>query len=126
MNIGLMGNNSWGRGKTLCIVAAVLIMLCTWSPLMFNIYSNTYCTPQYDGFETPTRVVGINYPAVSLVWLGAAFVISMVILVLRANRNRAFSTRFWLNSVFGSIIISHLVMWIFLLIPLCFLKLDLF
>ncbi len=115
-------NHSWKFSHYLIsaviIIAAILTLLCTWSPLLFNIINNIYSPPQYNGFEVPTRVVGVNYPITSLVWLGIFFVISIIILILWARRRRATSALFWMNGISVAIIISHLVMWIIWLIPL--------
>lgn len=78
---------------------------------MFTIYNYIYGAPQYNGVEIPTRVVGVNYPTASFIWLGVSFIICMLILVLLAKRRKASSPWFWVNGIFLSIIISHMVMW---------------
>lgn len=93
----------------LCLVA-VLTILCTWIPLFLSIYNNN--TPLNDGYMVPTRAIGVNYPITSSVWLSVSFVIFIFILFLQ--RRKASSCLFWINGISASIILSHLIMWIFL------------
>jgi len=98
----------------LCL-AAVLAVLCIWSPLLLTIYNNIN-TPPVNGFGVPMRAVGVNYPIISFIWLGVPFVIFISILFLQ--RRRASSYLFWINGISVAIILSHLIMWIFLTFPL--------
>jgi hypothetical protein len=117
-------NHTWKLSNylipTILSLVAFLTIFCTWGPLFYplflTIYNNVITTPQ-NGFEGPMRVVGVNYPTITFVWLSASFVIFLFVLFFFAKRSKASSGLFWINGISISIILSHIIMWISLANP---------
>lgn len=99
--------------STILCLAAILTIFCTWIPLFLNISINTFKNNSF-----MVRAFGINYPSSSFVCLGAAFFIFMFILFLLSRRRKASSYLFWINGISLSVILSHIIMWIFLISPI--------
>ena len=99
----------------LCVVA-ILTLFITWSPLfcpiLFTFYNNINSI--FTNTGSVVMVVGVNYPKVSFMWLGALFTIFTFLLFLLAKKRKAPSGFFWINGISISIILSHLIMWLFL------------
>lgn len=93
------------------VIAALLSILITWSPLLFTLLDYA-SQPLNNGYEVPMRAVGVNYPLFSLYILAAAFIVGMLILFLLARKRKAAPAWFWINGISSALIVAHAVMWI--------------
>jgi glucan phosphoethanolaminetransferase (alkaline phosphatase superfamily) len=93
------------------VIAALLSILVTWSPLLFTLPDYT-SRPLHNGYEVPMGVVGVSYPLFSLYILAAAFIAGMLILFFLARKRKAALARFWINGISSALILAHAVMWL--------------
>lgn len=98
----------------LCL-AVIVTLFITWSPffipILFTLYNNINSI--FTNTGSAVMVVGANYPKISFMWLGASFTIFIFLLFLLAKKRKAPSGFLWINGISTSIILSHLVMWLF-------------
>lgn len=96
-------------------IAAILVVYCTWSPFLLSFYSPVPASN--NGYEVPMRVVGVNFPIASLIWLGVSFIVFLVLWIVLAGKKKNSAGLFWLNGLSVSLLLAHAVMWGYLMLP---------
>ena len=109
-------NDKWPSSNwlsvLLCIIAFIFLIF-TWTSL-FNAAYNLI-SPQNSGFDVSTRVVGVSFSIIFIRWFIASVAILILALFLFGRKKGYSSLSYWINSIAVSIIIPHIVLWIYLM-----------
>jgi len=99
----------------LCLIAFILLIF-TWTSL-FNVAYNSISPPQNSGLEISTKIVAVNYSISLIRGFIASIAILMLALFLFGWKKKYSSPSYWINCIALSIMIPHLLLWIFFILP---------
>ena len=94
------------------VLIALLFIIFSWTPLITNIYN--LCSSENNNLLIPTSVVAINYSIHLIRWLAMA-IGTLMILTFIFSRNKKRKRLFLINGFALSLIIPHLILWVYII-----------
>jgi len=93
-------------------LTALIMTIFTWTPL-FSVAYNLISQPQNNSLGIPTTVAAINYSVSFILWFVASILVLMIIFFLFGRKKKIVSSSFWINSIALSLMVPHVILWIF-------------